>query len=333
LEAHFERVRANLPPNIDCTVWSCPFDSRGFWPRLLDGLAAVRHQGEVNHILGDVHFLALFLGGARTLLNVADCVSLHCEKGLRRALLKYLWYVLPVRRVRLVSTISEATRQELLSLLKCNPSKVRVVHVCILDRFRPAPRPFKKECPTILQVGTSRNKNLGRLAEALSGLQCKLHIVGPVAPDQAEALKRFGVSWTGGGTLRVEEVLAAYENADVVAFPSTYEGFGMPIVEANTVERVVVAGDIPALREVGADAACFVDPLDPASIRRGIVRVIEDDAYREILIENGRMNRQRFSAARIAAQYAELYGILADGTEGKKTKEWSKREWGGGHGG
>jgi glycosyltransferase involved in cell wall biosynthesis len=92
-----------------------------------------------------------------------------------------------------------------------------------------------------------------------------------------------------------------------VVFASTYEGFGMPIVEANATGRPVVTSNIGPMPEVAGSAACLVDPFDCSSIREGIVRVIGDADYRSHLVAGGFENVKRFQADVIAAQYAAVY--------------------------
>jgi glycosyltransferase involved in cell wall biosynthesis len=84
----------------------------------------------------------------------------------------------------------------------------------------------------------------------------------------------------------------------------------LPIIEANAIERVVVTSNISSMPEVAGDAACLVDPFDIQSIRNGIITVIENDGYRETLIQNGRKNKARFTAEHIANQYYDLYQQL-----------------------
>ena len=104
-----------------------------------------------------------------------------------------------------------------------------------------------------------------------------------------------------------EELVEQYQRCDLLIFASTYEGFGLPIVEANAVGRPVVTSNLWSMPEVAGNAACLVDPLDVASIRAGICRVIQDSAYRERLVEAGFENVKRFQVEGIAAQYANLY--------------------------
>ena len=107
--------------------------------------------------------------------------------------------------------------------------------------------------------------------------------------------------------LTKEEVVQKYIDADILVFGSLFEGFGMPIIEANAVGRAVVTGNCSAMPEVAGNAACLVNPLEVESIRSGIMRVIRDDAYRLHLIENGRINKERFEAVKIADEYFQLY--------------------------
>src|ERR1035437_5340119 len=90
-------------------------------------------------------YLALALHKQRTLLTVLDCGSLERLRGLRRMVLLWVWYVLPIRRAGLVSVISESTRRELLRHVKCDPSKIRVVPCCVGSDFAPVPKSFRSE--------------------------------------------------------------------------------------------------------------------------------------------------------------------------------------------
>jgi glycosyltransferase involved in cell wall biosynthesis len=113
------------------------------------------------------------------------------------------------------------------------------------------------------------------------------------------------------GDVNNDEILAAYQRCDLVLFASTHEGFGLPILEAQAVGRPVVTGNCSSMPGVAGDAACLVDPFDSQSIRAGVEQVVFNETYRTRLISRGFENAQRFSATRIAAEYARLYREIA----------------------
>ena len=284
-----------------------PNQSNGFWPRFANMIWAARHQGDVNHVTGDVHYLALLLRPDRTILTIHDCYSLERLKGLKRWLLRMFWFELPIRRAAIVTVISEETKRQLLRHVHVSADKVHVIPDIISPLYRPCPRPFRSECPKILHIGTKINKNLLRLISARHGLNCHLHIVGHLNGIQTSALKAAGIAFSTSCDLTELEMYECYCDADLVAFVSTYEGFGLPIVEANAVGRPVVTSSISSMPEVAGNAACLVDPYDVASIRLGIRCIIEEPEYRAQLIENGFQNTQRFQADAIARKYLDLY--------------------------
>jgi glycosyltransferase involved in cell wall biosynthesis len=106
-------------------------------------------------------------------------------------------------------------------------------------------------------------------------------------------------------------MVQSYVECDMLAFPSTYEGFGMPILEAQAVERPVVTSSVASMPEVAGEGACLVDPFDVASIRAGVLRVMHDAAYRQSLVVAGRRNCARFSPREIAEAYARVYREIA----------------------
>ena len=307
IERLYEDVRAYLPPDISVQVRTSSFYSRGLWGRLYDTVAASWNQGDVNHITGDVHFLTYFLLKRRTVLTVHDCGRMESLRGLRRWVYWFFWLWLPEKRCVAIVAISDATKRELLKYLRVDPDKVRVIHNNVSTEFKLVPAPFDTARPKLLQIGTTANKNIERLAEALSGLHCELVVIGHLNPSQQAALNRNAVCFEIRAGLSREELLDEYRRCDMLVFVSTYEGFGLPIVEANAVGRPVVTSNILSMPEVAGDAACLVDPFDVMSIRAGIRRVIDDAEYREQLVARGIGNAERFQVEYVATQYADLY--------------------------
>ncbi len=314
VEILFKEIRAHFSDNTESVVQVAKYPSNGFWKRLYIGLEAAfaQRSGYVNHITGDITFIGLFLKKNRTVLTLLDLGMMHHPNPVARYILKIFWVALPVRRAAVVTTISQATKDELVKLLHCDPTKIEVVHVPVLNKLAPCRKVFDKQRPIILQVGTKRNKNLERLVEALKEIPCHLEIIGDgVAKEVMDKLDQYGLSCSISARLSEEEMVNKYKECDLVTFVSTHEGFGMPIVEANIVGRPVVTANVSSMPEVAGNAAHLVDPFDVADIRRGILKVIEEDAYREQLILNGFENQKRFKAELIAGQLEAIYRRVA----------------------
>ena len=313
IERLYEDVRAALPADCEATTWTCRYPSTGLWPRLRDAWAARKVQGDVNHVTGDTHYLTYFLNKRSTVLTVHDLVSLGRLRGIKRWLFWLLWYWLPIRRSQVVVTISEATRSELLGSVRCDPGKVMVIHNPVSEEFQPVLAAFNATRPRILHIGTNPNKNLERVAQALQGIACTLVVIGSLSPSQKAILSAHGVACENHFNLSRAELLTQYQRADMLLFASTYEGFGLPIIEAQAVGRPVITSDLCSMPEAAGGAACLVDPYDVAAIRQAVLRVMDDQEYRDDLIARGLVNVERFRASKVAAQYAQLYRTVAAG--------------------
>lgn len=313
IERLFNDVRNALPPEVNYKVAISRFPSRGFFRRVYNIIEAVFRQSDVNHITGDIHYLTFLLRKKKTLLTIHDLVSVKRLKKLRKVLFFLLWYQLPVKRSAVVSVISESTKKELLRYLKCDPHKIRVIHDCVSDDFIPVPKDFNINKPIILQMGTGKNKNLLCVAEAIRGIPCHLRIVGELSHDQLFHLRKFDIEYSTVYNISDKEILKEYQACDMLVFASTYEGFGLPILEAQATGRPVVTSNIMAMPEVAGDGACLVDPYNIAAIRKGILKVINNSSYRKELIQNGFENVKRFRPEKIAAQYVELYKQIIKG--------------------
>lgn len=315
IETSFERMLASFPAHSEFVPvrTTSSYFSNGLLPRLRAVLEARRRAGEVNHVTGDVHFLVLGLPAARTVLTIHDCVFLRHPNPLARRLLKWIWLDWPVRHCRFVTAVSQATREEILRQTGCDPDKVVVIPTVIADDFTRVDRPFNRECPRILHVGLAPNKNLERHAAALAGLPCHLHIVGRLEQRQRELLEAHGIRYTAEHNISRAAMHRAYADSDLLLFASTLEGFGMPIVEAQSVGRPVVTSKLSSMPEVAGAGACLVDPYDVAAIRAGVMKVIADDDYRAALVTAGFENVGRFDAGRVARQYEALYRRVSAG--------------------
>ena len=311
LERVFEEVRERLPEDMNADVALCRFESRGLVRRTVNTLEAGRKEADVHHVLGDVQYLTLGLEPVRTVLTIADCVGLRRLKGIRRFLLWLFWYYLPIRRARIVTTISEFGRQELLQAVKCDPAKIRVIHCPLSPCFSFVPSNGEGALPIILQVGTGPTKNVERVIEALKGFPCCLWIIGPLSEIQRKTLEFSGIQYENFSEVSDVDLVRLYARSDILVFASVYEGFGLPIIEAQAVGRPVIASDRASVPEVAGDAAEFVNPCDHRSIRDAVRKLVSDAPLRRRLVALGLENVKRFDPDVIAKEYASIYRELA----------------------
>lgn len=311
LEFIFDDVRSRLKDRIDATLHVAPCLSNGLFRRLWIAINARWNQKQINHVTGDINFVAMALDRRRTILTLLDCGFLNRPAGFRRQLLHALWLRWPVQHAAIVTTISEAMRQEIIAFLGYDPGNLRVVPVAVSDQFQPLKRPFCESNPRILHLGTAPNKNLDRVIRALEGMPCELSVVGRISPEIQTLASQCGVSLTNHVDLTLDQIVNLYQQTDMVIFASTYEGFGMPIVEAQKTGRPVVTSNVASMPEVAGNGAVLVDPFSVDSIRNGILRVIQDAPLRQQLIEAGFENARRFDGDEIARQYLAIYEELA----------------------
>ena len=236
----------------------------------------------------------------------------HRKKGFVKWFVTSLYLTWPVNKSRFITAISEVTKREVITYTGCSPEKIVVVPVAVSDIYQPCPKEFNETKPVILHIGTGYNKNLFRLIEALNGISCHLNIVGKLEKEHLDALAANEIDFSNEYNISNERLLEKYIQCDMLSFISTFEGFGMPIVEANSVERVVITSNISSMPEVASNAAHLINPFEVSEIRNGIKTLIQDREYRKQLIENGRKNKKRFDANRIATHYFELYQKMTE---------------------
>ncbi|MGB3801870.1 MAG: glycosyltransferase family 1 protein [Lewinella sp.] len=266
----------------------------------------------VNHITGDVTSIVFGLRQP-TVITFHDCNPLLRYPKWHPRYWFYRWVIFewPANRAEAVTVISEKTRQEILALTSCSPDKLRVIPNFVDPAFTFQPKKFNTAYPTLLQVGVKANKNLSRLAEALRGIPCRLEIIGEPGTEDLRQLQRQQIDFHFASGLSDEEVRQRYEDCDALLFVSTYEGFGLPILEAQMTGRPVVTSNISPHREVaGTGGAELVDPEDVSSIRAGVLRLLQDAKGREDLIAQGRQNAQTYHIDSIATQYLDLYETI-----------------------
>ena len=265
-------------------------------------------DADIYHITGHIHYIALILPKKKTILTIHDVGILHIRKGLRRYILKKILLDLPIKKLKYITAVSETTRNEVIKHTGCAPEKIRVIENPLQEHFSSSEKKeFNTVCPTILQIGTTYNKNLKNLIKALKDINCRLRIIGEIDAETDNLLKMNRINYVNAFGLSDTAIRDEYQETDMVTFCSTFEGFGLPIIEAQAMMTPVITSNISPLKEVAGDSAALADPNDYMSIRMGILRIINDKHYRDKLISAGLENVKRFHPAQIALLYENLY--------------------------
>ncbi len=262
------------------------------------------------------------------LLTVHDLSFLRHPQTFPRALREYLVRSVPrsVARADHILADSNATRDDLITLLHVPPEKVSTLYSGVSARFTAQAQPDERErlrqrygiaAPYILSVGTVQpRKNYLRLMEACDPLAergLELVIVGQPAwlaePILAAAAQRPYVKMLG--FCRDEDLPALYRQAELLAFPSIYEGFGLPPLEAMACGTPVVASDASSVPEVVGEAGILVPPEDVAAWRAALRRGLDDLELRARLREAGLRRAAQFTWARAASQWWDVVRTVA----------------------
>jgi glycosyltransferase involved in cell wall biosynthesis len=233
------------------------------------------------------------------------------------------------QRSRRVLADSMATRDDLHKFYNVEPAKVTVVYPGIDEQLAPVEdsrvlarvqQKYGIAAPYLLYLGTLQpRKNLQRLIEAyvLSGATAQLVLAGkagwlsePILQEISALARRAGVSTAGKirltGYVAEEDKAALLSGALALLYPSLYEGFGFPILEAQVCRTPVLCGNNSSQPEVAANAALLVDARDTEEIAGGIRHLVDDDALRQALIARGTENVQRFDWRQSARQVLDV---------------------------
>ncbi len=323
-------AQAPHPPAPGRWVALGPTSSSLVWNnlRLLPELR--RHPVDVAHF--PFHTIPL-LRTAKTAVTINDLTyEIHPEwfpwKGRTgmRLLSRYA-----ARRADVVLTCSQSTRRDLMRLYRVPERKIHVIPYGVEGRFRPVDDPAALGAvrarygigagPFVLHLGTIHSRrNVDRLIRAFH--RVRAHVAGA---QLVLAGKRDHLDFDLEGLLeelRLErdvirtdyvaedDLPALYAAATLFAFPSSYEGFGFPPLEAMACGTAVLAADNSSFPEVAGDAAILVDPLDVDAMAEAMRRILDDADLRRDLVARGLERAARFSWRETAAQTLAVYHEL-----------------------
>lgn len=278
---------------------------------------------------------------AVTLISDMAVFRLPQTYQLSRVLLWRLQYLYVRRRANVFLAISEFTKSEISSLLKISPKQIYVLPCAASTGFTQANEPHipvqeKYHLPEnfLLFVGNfNPRKNLERtikafdLAKEMAGFPHQLVIAGEQGWkfDREKSLQglRHPEDIRFIGFVADADMSALYSAADLFLFPTLYEGFGIPVVEAQSCGTPVLTSNCSALPETGGEGAWYVDPCQVDDICDGILRILQDAQLRKQLIDKGYQNAAHFSWENTAKHLQE---IIEEEGEFMKDREAGNRE-------
>lgn len=323
---------AGLGPNFRAVVETAPPYSLAEQIRV--PLAMARER---IHLLHEPHYVLPPATRCRRVVTIHDCIHLMFPQYLPNRLAPLyaraaMWTA--TRQADRIVTVSEASRRDIVRLCGVAPERIEVIYNALDRRFSDPPdeahidrvrQRYQLDRPFLLYVGNIKpHKNLERLivafalARAAGPDDLRLIVIGDelsrypvlrqtVHRHQLDKHVRF-LGFQPASTL-----IAFYRLAHAFVFPSLYEGFGLPPLEAMACGTPVVTSNVSSLPEVAGDAALLVDPYDVEAIADGIRRIVHDEALRRELTTRGLERVRRFSWEAAARRTHAIYMAVLGG--------------------
>lgn len=322
------RPLENLEPGLERAKRISGYlpSSRWLWLQVMLPRIVNRTEPDLIHF---TNALAPFYIDKPYVLSIYDATLFLYSRYHPRTRLLAIRMMLPLaaRRAAAVITISQSARRDLLQILKIPPEKIHVVYGAAPQHFAPVTnaaelarirQKYKLPEQFLLYVGTLEpRKNLSRLVRAFGRLKAQgqphqLVLAGPwgwAMNGFQQQIESLGLKESVQllGYIPDEDLPGLYSLATVFVFPSLYEGFGLPPLEAMACGTPVLSSKNSSLAEICGDAAYLVDPLDEESLAEGLQRVLSDETLRAELGEFGRRRAGEFSWERAARETAAVY--------------------------
>jgi glycosyltransferase involved in cell wall biosynthesis len=282
---------------------------------------------------GNAVYLPLFRAGAWS-ATVHDMVPYLAAEGrlegfrpsrVGRRLMKTILAVL--RRADAIVTVSEATRQDLVRIGDIDPGRIKVIPNALFQKVERATEDectafrarngLPPEAPILLNIGRNFYKNRAGVVEvfrrvALNRSDAHLVFVGSPTPDLSAAILRGGLSGRVSFIPHIaeEDISACYSAASILLFPSLYEGFGYPVLEAQLAGTPVVCSDAGSLAEVAGEGARVHRLDDLAAMAVSALEILGDPVVAADLVDRGRRNAKRFTLDLWKKRYLHHFAAL-----------------------
>lgn len=322
----FDETFLNRASNV--TIRRLNFPIGTLWTQTVLPIQLIKDKIDVFH---SPETMTPIWGNVPAIATVNDLISfIHPFGHDVKARLAANLYPSVFKKSRKLIAISENTKRDLNSMFGIPEEKIDVVHISYdEDLFRPVEEPIRVlnkyniKLPYILTVGVlSPRKNISRLVEATGdvlkrGLDTNLVVAGPMGwqyKDVFDKVKALGLNDRVQfiGPVPSSELPALYSGSSAFVFPSIYEGFGIPVLEAMACGAPVVASNTSSLPEVAGDAAVMVDPYKTNEIADAIYDLISNPEKAELFKKKGFERVRLFSWKKTAEDTLRIYREVAE---------------------
>jgi glycosyltransferase involved in cell wall biosynthesis len=306
---------------VVCPVWASGRASRYLFEQVRLPRLLAKHQIDVVHSLGYVGPLAAPCPSVVTIHDLNYITLRRIMPGVKRTALRF-FSIQSARRANHVITISDFSKREICRTIKVDTGKITVTHLGTMRNgalnssvnWMELTRRYRIRAPYVVAFGgRTLNKNIPYLIQAFALLKDafphSLVLIGHIPSDVDLAIESEGIQdrITITGYVPEEHVLLLLSHADLFVLPSLYEGFGLPVLEAQQAAVAVACSTAGSLPEVGGDGALYFDPTSVEHMADTIRRCLSDAMLRSHLILKGRANLSRFSWDKTARETLSVY--------------------------
>jgi len=293
----------------------------------------LRKKG-VDVFHGPAFMIPLLNGKIGAVVTIHDIVSFRMPSTIPKKYALYMQLLIRTvaKRANMVITVSEFNKRELMDCLNVPESKIKVVHHGVSPMFKPDNDAAKRELLKA-KFGVRKNymlfvsnleprKNLVRLMEAFDQARAKLNgeyqlvICGKKGWLYKEILKTYE-KLRGQDDIIItnyvneDDLLGLYQNADMFVFPTLYEGFGLPVLEAMASGAPVITSNVSSLPEIAGDAAELINPLNVEEISNAMLKLAASSDTRMEMRKKGFAQAAKFSWGETARRTLEVYNSIS----------------------
>lgn len=289
-----------------------PHSNKGILNKLKNIKFAWQQKADVHHISGDIHYISYFFPPQKTIITVHDLNYTNLSHPIKNFLFKIFWIYLPFLLAKKIIAISEVTKKQISAYYSGFESKTIVIPNFVREEFLLSkPTLSNRKMNVVLHIGTKKNKNLEGLILALKDSPFLLIIIGKLTHPQKQLLLENKISYHENTHLSLEKMIDVYLTSSMLHFCSLTEGFGLPILEAQSTGLPVITSNIAPMSTVAGSGAILVDPYKTDEIRQAILEIHNNSALRESLVHAGYNNVKKYTLDTVAESYLEIYRTLS----------------------